>query len=290
MDSDSTSNAAIRASFKDNGKRKKTNRLAKLKQSKLDVRREQWLSQGCKADSNGSSESSLLFLVIEEENRSPGTPKSMLKGLDIEKSCKSNVNLESHMSSQFGSSEMSRHCSGAVGEAEEDADNCLDDWEAIADALAAKEKQRDPTIEPPVGPKTVTQVDLVSPSNNSGAQANCRAWRPDDASRPQCLPNLLKQHTLSSTCGAINWAWQSIMPRPTSCPICYEDLDLTDSSFLPCPCGFRLCLFCHKRILEADERCPGCRKLYEVKTGDVGFSGGTTLLRMGRSFSVSAKY
>lgn len=50
--------------------------------------------------------------------------------------------------------------------------------------------------------------------------------------------------------------------QPACCPICAEELDVTDSSFVPCSCGFRLCLFCHHRIAADDGRCPGCRRAY----------------------------
>ncbi|CAA3018238.1 anti-virus transcriptional factor, partial [Olea europaea subsp. europaea] len=77
------------------------------------------------------------------------------------------------------------------------------------------------------------------------APINCLAWRPDDASRSQSLPNLLKQYSFplnpefhvdsrGSVCCSKN-----IGPVPTASPICYEDFDFTDSSFLPCLCGFR---------------------------------------------------
>ena len=51
-----------------------------------------------------------------------------------------------------------------------------------------------------------------------------------------------------------------------TCPICTEDLDETDRSFIPCPCGYQLCLFCYKKIQEDKSGqagaglCPGCRK------------------------------
>ncbi|EEC73481.1 hypothetical protein OsI_07812 [Oryza sativa Indica Group] len=91
----------------------------------------------------------------------------------------------------------------------------------------------------------------------------------------------------------IGSAQKGVPSKPTSCPICYEDLDPTDSSFLPCPCGFHLCLFCHKRILEADGRCPACRKQYISAS-----SGGETVgseremgnLRLSRSCSMGPRY
>jgi hypothetical protein len=49
---------------------------------------------------------------------------------------------------------------------------------------------------------------------------------------------------------------------PSYCPICTEELDMTDLSYLPCTCGFQLCLFCFHRISSDDGRCPGCRMAY----------------------------
>ncbi|KAL4193605.1 hypothetical protein AMTRI_Chr06g177560 [Amborella trichopoda] len=106
-----------------------------------------------------------------------------------------------------------------------------------------------------------------------------RAWQPH---RPAALPSLSRQWGLSGRfCrrGAMNMGNGRLSERicgrdamnagrplnaPVNCPICYEDLDDTDLSFSPCPCGFHLCLFCHKRILEDDGRCPGCRKQYDL--------------------------
>ena len=98
-----------------------------------------------------------------------------------------------------------------------------------------------------------------------GACGNSQAWRPDDAFRPQSLPNLSNPNRhYGGGAGGVTWGCNKVVSMPTSCPICYEDLDLTDSSFLPCLCGFRLYLFCHRRILKEDGRCPGCRKPYEA--------------------------
>ena len=29
----------------------------------------------------------------------------------------------------------------------------------------------------------------------------------------------------------------------TTCPLCVEEMDLSDKNFLPCPCGYRVILF-----------------------------------------------
>ncbi|KAM0033097.1 putative CCR4-NOT transcription complex subunit 4 [Helianthus debilis subsp. tardiflorus] len=74
-----------------------------------------------------------------------------------------------------------------------DNDDCLDDWEAMADALAADDIQKNHNKEYPVHetsakPEPVTiktgQVDFRAP-------VSFRAWRLDDASRPQGVFSLL---------------------------------------------------------------------------------------------------
>lgn len=291
-------------------KKKRNNRLAKLKQSKLDVRREQWLSQvknkELKADSNERGTSPTLFsLVTGESNKLSVSSELGLKEVDVEVSSIHEIDLDSLMSSPVGSSNLpdsscscasSRCCSVSVSENEEE-DSCLDDWETIADALIATENHHDQKIDsPPQSMKNSSLTDPKSVNQNShtplkekeskklvsGARGKSQAWRLDDASRPQSLPNLVKQNyqkLRSSRRATATWARQNVEPQPSSCPICYEDLDPTDSSFLPCPCGFHLCLFCHKRIIEGDARCPGCRKQYEHIKGDLGFKSEVDLSR-----------
>ncbi|CAI5956039.1 unnamed protein product [Closterium sp. NIES-65] len=49
------------------------------------------------------------------------------------------------------------------------------------------------------------------------------------------------------------------------CPLCIEHLDETEVRFRPCPCGYRVCLFCYERIkLELNSLCPSCRTPYGV--------------------------
>eukprot|EP00898_Chlorokybus_atmophyticus_P004009 jgi/Chlat1/4609/Chrsp290S04348 len=54
------------------------------------------------------------------------------------------------------------------------------------------------------------------------------------------------------------------------CPLCLEDLDLTDKHFLPCKCGYQICLWCWHQIVEiankdyTTARCPACRTPYDL--------------------------
>ncbi|CAI9112493.1 OLC1v1012950C2 [Oldenlandia corymbosa var. corymbosa] len=209
-------------------------------------------------------------------------------------------------------------CSGSMSEEDEEGDDeCLDDWETVADALAATEEKHKPD-DHSLDTDTASESKDVAhgdshPDDATGAAPDddlkakpengisldrstvkCRAWRPDDVFRPQSLPNLSKQYSFPMNperyfgCGGSVWGCKNVRPAPTSCPICYEDLDYTDSSFIPCSCGFKLCLFCHKRILEEDGRCPGCRQQYKNESGKVEtlLDGNSLAFRLARSCSM----
>ncbi|EGG06078.1 uncharacterized protein MELLADRAFT_87505 [Melampsora larici-populina 98AG31] len=65
--------------------------------------------------------------------------------------------------------------------------------------------------------------------------------------------------------------WNAIEPQAFEssddedlCPLCMEELDVSDLNFRPCPCGYRICRFCWHHIKEdLNRRCPGCRKEYD---------------------------
>lgn len=358
MISDSIPNASMAmasSNAKDLGKKKRANRSAKLKQCKLDARREQWLSQGKSKGGHKDEVSQGGSLVHLESERGREMEKLDIKpggeeeiyghGLSVHhfsdsESIPSN-SPTSHSSSMLGSNGSGVNFSGSSRSScssgrssssscndsfsgnmsEEDEvdvgdDGCLDDWEAVADALAATDNKQptaesgSPSKKNEIAAESGSDVDTaikpfgtVDSSNSNGntqsrgaslrAQVNCCAWRPDDAYRPQCLPNLSKQYSFPLNSerhlgrGSV-WGCKNLGPIPTSCPICFEDFDGTDSSFLPCPCGFRLCLFCHKRIIEDDGRCPACRKQYEREPieGEASLEGGSLTFRLARSCSM----
>ncbi|KAL9239566.1 hypothetical protein vseg_013875 [Gypsophila vaccaria] len=339
MISDSTINPSIPHCSKDFSKKKRANRSAKLKQCKLDARREQWLSQvrnkGLKEEGEG-----IDTRKGNEKGKGKGK-ESCRKGVDM-----ASVNVEamhSHdsdseesllVNSPTGSvndsgnhyvgssgSSTSRSSSasslsfgsgsGGVSDDEEeegggdefggDDDGCLDDWETVADALVGAEindklddeEARDENLDARTESGVSDDVGIFG-----GGGVNGKAWRADDASRPQSLPNLSKQRSFPATSERVSSChvsnpWVRNMPPlvPTSCPICCEDLDLTDSHFLPCPCGFHLCLFCHKRILEEDSRCPGCRKPYSLDgvEKEKNASDGNPTTRLARSCSMFSR-
>ncbi|MBA0615936.1 hypothetical protein Godav_016039 [Gossypium davidsonii] len=347
MESDSISHTSSPSASNCKDISRKKRRSAKLKQCKLDARREQWLSQigavknkvCCKegtndgdskqtqrgerdrslenfemrgtAEANGEGENVSVQHESDSESFPPNshTSSSLLGGMD---SGTSFTNSSSSSTSSGGC------CSGSITE-EEGGDGCLDDWEAVADALAADDDKQEldpnennkenlclgstPGLEPnPQLGSNGEGSDLKNsepecPRMVQRATGSCRAWRADDTFRPQTLPNLSKQRSFPATDGrfgqgGVSWMRSSAFSVPSSCPICYEDLDFTDSSFLPCLCGFRLCLFCHKRILEEDGRCPGCRKPYENDPveAEASVQGGSLTTRLlARSCSMIAR-
>jgi len=49
-----------------------------------------------------------------------------------------------------------------------------------------------------------------------------------------------------------------------ACPLCLEELDITDRHFKPCQCGYQMCRFCWNHIMEnINGRCPQCREPYD---------------------------
>lgn len=56
-----------------------------------------------------------------------------------------------------------------------------------------------------------------------------------------------------------------------TCPLCAEEMDLTDQQLKPCKCGYEICIWCWHHIMDMAEkddtegRCPACRLPYDKK-------------------------
>ncbi|KAL3945576.1 MAG: hypothetical protein SGBAC_000316 [Bacillariaceae sp.] len=47
------------------------------------------------------------------------------------------------------------------------------------------------------------------------------------------------------------------------CPLCCEEMDISDQQFYPCKCGYQVCMWCWHRIKEQESGlCPACRTPY----------------------------
>mmetsp|Transcript_2936 Transcript_2936/g.6907 ORF Transcript_2936/g.6907 Transcript_2936/m.6907 type:complete len:90 (+) Transcript_2936:186-455(+) len=54
------------------------------------------------------------------------------------------------------------------------------------------------------------------------------------------------------------------MEADDCCPLCMEDMDVTDKNFRPCKCGYQICLFCYRHIKDdLNGLCPACRTPYD---------------------------
>lgn len=52
-------------------------------------------------------------------------------------------------------------------------------------------------------------------------------------------------------------------PNNDVCPLCCEELDMSDRQFFPCKCGYQVCMWCWHRIRESESGlCPACRTPY----------------------------
>ncbi|KAF8610286.1 hypothetical protein BDV93DRAFT_550121 [Ceratobasidium sp. AG-I] len=57
--------------------------------------------------------------------------------------------------------------------------------------------------------------------------------------------------------------WSDDEAENLECPLCLEEMDLSDLHFKPCPCGYQICNFCWHHIKEnLNGRCPACRREY----------------------------
>jgi hypothetical protein len=279
--------------------------------SPLPRRRADARSRGCDSEDREDAVAAGLEIGssdLDSPINSPCSNNSQGDGCPLRKSCSGNNGGHSLSS---GSSVWSS--SRSVSDAEEDDTGCpqddsevLDDWEAAADLFSVDDGHCHQSPDPTMPPAPQTNATPANSARPEPIRSNTRAWAPDDIFRPQTLPSITKQASFPASIGncwagmGIAAAQHGILSMPSSCPICYEDLDPTDSSFLPCPCGFHLCLFCHKRILEADGRCPGCRKQYNnasaagnVAAAAVGIGremANAASMKLSRSCSMGPRY
>ncbi|KAL6307964.1 hypothetical protein BKA93DRAFT_726639 [Sparassis latifolia] len=57
--------------------------------------------------------------------------------------------------------------------------------------------------------------------------------------------------------------WSDDEAEDAECPLCLEEMDISDLNFKPCPCGYQICRFCWHHIKEnLNGRCPACRREY----------------------------
>ncbi|KAJ7789390.1 hypothetical protein B0H14DRAFT_2944713 [Mycena olivaceomarginata] len=61
--------------------------------------------------------------------------------------------------------------------------------------------------------------------------------------------------------------WSDDEAEDAECPLCLEEMDISDLNFKPCICGYQICRFCWHHIKEnLNKRCPACRRVYTDDT------------------------
>ncbi|KAG7453054.1 uncharacterized protein BT62DRAFT_940348 [Guyanagaster necrorhizus] len=69
-----------------------------------------------------------------------------------------------------------------------------------------------------------------------------------------------KSHVLA---GVQDAYWNDEEVEDAECPLCLEEMDISDLNFKPCVCGYQICRFCWHHIKEnLNKRCPACRRVY----------------------------
>ncbi|KAJ6546998.1 hypothetical protein B0H19DRAFT_248991 [Mycena capillaripes] len=57
--------------------------------------------------------------------------------------------------------------------------------------------------------------------------------------------------------------WSDDEAEDAECPLCLEEMDISDLNFKPCICGYQICRFCWHHIKNnLNKRCPACRRVY----------------------------
>ncbi|TFY75620.1 hypothetical protein EWM64_g8393 [Hericium alpestre] len=67
----------------------------------------------------------------------------------------------------------------------------------------------------------------------------------------------------SSVLTGVQDAYWSDEEEAAECPLCLEEMDVSDLNFRPCQCGYQICRFCWHHIKEnLNKKCPACRREY----------------------------
>ncbi|KAJ0255820.1 hypothetical protein HA466_0088680 [Hirschfeldia incana] len=282
-------------------KKRKANWFWKLKQWKIDGRRRQWIYQWKRANVGEVGLRSLRDKLTDRKSFSDRV--SYLEAwsndddsdddeTDLTASSPTSVLKNKDSDSNHKSVHDCFCCSKQIAEEEEEAfDDAYDNWEDFSDALNSFESEgtlqqhedsqrkkssprRDKKCKQEASPEK-TVHHRASRKNNKQEASPEKAIHHNAINRK----NKKKKSDQKKEGGG---------DEISECPICSEEMDATDLSFLPCPCGFRLCLFCHKQINENDGRCPACRNKYEQTSshsGEVSFQQrGRGTVRLSPSF------
>ncbi|KAF8274237.1 hypothetical protein EI94DRAFT_1794454 [Lactarius quietus] len=72
----------------------------------------------------------------------------------------------------------------------------------------------------------------------------------------------------SSVLTGVQDAYWSDEEEAKECPLCLEEMDISDLNFKPCQCEYQICRFCWNHIRRnLNNKCPACRRDYSDEVG-----------------------
>jgi len=114
------------------------------------------------------------------------------------------------------------------------------------------------------GAATFSSAITSGTTNNSSIHATDRAKTPTRDGLP---PAPIKFDASQAQACRLQDAYWSEEEEDMDCPLCLEEIDLSDANFKPCPCGYQICRFCWHHIKQnLNGRCPACRRKYSDQT------------------------
>ncbi|CAL9240691.1 unnamed protein product [Arabidopsis halleri] len=268
---------------RDFAKKRKANWFCKLKQWKIDARRKQWIYQWKKANLGEEENGRRLKSLLEKLTDQKAWRIDYDDEDDLERTSSSASSPTSVLKSKDSVSGDCFCCSKQMTEEDQEEvfDDAYDNWDGFRDALNSFDNES-----PRLETEDLEQEEDPIPDTSQRRKKSTheKLFHKD---KKEASPTKTTIHRNSKKKKRSNSEKQR-GDDDEECPICSELMDATDLIFEPCPCGFRICLFCHKKISENEARCPACRKDY-VRTsnsnGEVGFQhrGGGTI-RLSPSF------
>ncbi|KAH9180244.1 hypothetical protein EDB89DRAFT_2224101 [Lactarius sanguifluus] len=74
----------------------------------------------------------------------------------------------------------------------------------------------------------------------------------------------------SSVLTGVQDAYWSDEEEAKECPLCLEEMDISDLNFKPCQCEYQICRFCWNHIRSnLNNKCPACRRDYSDEVGQM---------------------
>jgi tetratricopeptide (TPR) repeat protein len=107
--------------------------------------------------------------------------------------------------------------------------------------------------------------DLGRPGSNGLSKRRSGAAGGAESGRVRSENGTVRSATTKTTVSGSTWGSteDEDTVQETDCPLCCEPFDATDLAFTPCPCGYKVCIWCYHRLKAEKDQCPACRQQYQ---------------------------